>query len=285
MTASESSQNENLYVLGHSDAEKVRLTEQDRHINLALGGLLPEQADLSNVHHVLDVACGPGGWALELAEQYPDMQVVGIDIDKGMIEYAGTMARASKLENATFRVMDATRPLDLPDNFFDLVNARFMVGFLPAKQWSDVLQEFLRILHRGGIIRLTESEWGETSSPSYQKSLARTNRAMQLAGLSPSPDGRHIGITPFLRGHLSQAGCVDIQEAAYMIDFSAGTKAHQNIYEDLWIAQKLLQPFQVGMGVATQQEVDDAYEQIPLEMLSEDFYGILSMLTAWGKKP
>ncbi len=86
----------NTYILGHTDTEKVRLIEQDRHFNQAMGGLLAEQAeaDLSTVHRVLDVACGPGGWALDLAQQYPDIQVVGVDIDEGMIEYANTMARA-----------------------------------------------------------------------------------------------------------------------------------------------------------------------------------------------
>jgi hypothetical protein len=38
------------------------------------------------------------------------------------------------------------------------------------------------------------------------------------------------------------------------------------------------------MGVATQEEVDHLYEQIPTEMLSDDFYGTLYMLTTWGNK-
>jgi SAM-dependent methyltransferase len=131
-TSPEPPARDNTYILGHSVTEMVRLTEQDRHFNKAMGGLLPEQADLSGIRRVLDVACGPGGWALELAQAYPQMQVVAIDIDPGMISYATEQARASGLDNARFLVMNALDPLDFPDASFDLVNARFMVGFLPT---------------------------------------------------------------------------------------------------------------------------------------------------------
>ncbi len=45
-----------------------------------------------------------------------------------------------------------------------------------------------------------------------------------------------------------------------------------------------MQPFQVGTGVVTQTELDQLYDALQLEMLEEDFTGILYMLTAWGKK-
>jgi ubiquinone/menaquinone biosynthesis C-methylase UbiE len=276
---------ENTYILGHTATEKVRLIEQDRHFNQATGGLLPEQADLSTVHRVLDVACGPGGWALDLAAGSPDVDVVGVDIDTGMIEYATTMARASGLDNALFQVMDASAPLAFPDGSFDLVNGRFLVGFLTQAQWPMAIGEMVRVCRSGGIIRLTESEWGGTSSPSYEQSLNFTILAQQRVGQGFSVDGRHVGITPYLGHFLQQAGCRNVHEVAYALDFSAGTPMQKLVCDDLWIAQKLLQPFHVGMGVATQEEVDRLYEQIPAEMLSHDFYGSLYLLTAWGSKP
>jgi len=284
-TSSESSQSENTYILGHTAAEKVRLIEQDRHFTQAMGGLLPEQSNLSTIHRVLDVACGPGGWALELAQAYPHMEVVGFDIDAGMIDYANAQASASGLDNASFRVMNALEPFGFPDGFFDLVNARFLVGFLTQKQWPAAIGELLRVCRSGGIIRLTESEWGGTSSPSYEQSLNFTILAQQRVGQGFSVDGRHVGITPYIGHFLQQAGCRNVQEVGYALDFSAGTPMQKLVCDDLWIAQKLLQPFHVGMGVATQEEVDLLYEQIPAEMLSHDFYGSLYMLTAWGSKP
>jgi hypothetical protein len=102
---------------------------------------------------------------------------------------------------------------------------------------------------------------------------------------SYAPDVRHIGITPRLRRFLHQAGCVNIQEVASALDFSAGTAAHLSVYQDLSVAQQLLQPFKVEMGVAAQEELDQFNRQIAIEMPAEDFYGIMYLLTVWGEKP
>jgi len=80
------------------------------------GGLFPEHPDLAAVRNTLDVACGPGSWASEMAYTYPDMQVTGIDISENMIRSAQEMARVQRLENVHFQVMDATQPLGFADN-------------------------------------------------------------------------------------------------------------------------------------------------------------------------
>src|SRR5579884_751697 len=93
------------------------LTEMNRLLSLdgiftrSMGGPLPEQEDLSHVTRVLDLACGPGGWALLVAERYPQMQVMGIDISPQMIGYARERARAQSLANASFQVMNILQPL------------------------------------------------------------------------------------------------------------------------------------------------------------------------------
>ena len=96
-------------------AEMARLMLQDRLLNQAMGGLLAERNDLAHLYRVLDIACGPGGWLLDLTTQYPHMQGMGIDISQLMIDYANTLARTQKLSNVQFRVMDATKPLDFSD--------------------------------------------------------------------------------------------------------------------------------------------------------------------------
>src|SRR5713226_1413469 len=86
-TAADSSKNENesTYVLDAEDAaEMARLLDQDKVINESMGGLFPERTGLSNIYDVLDIACGPGGWAHEVAHSYPEMEVTGIDISKRM---------------------------------------------------------------------------------------------------------------------------------------------------------------------------------------------------------
>src|SRR5438874_12617188 len=157
-TRSEPSNSDNVYFNDPENvAEMARLLGQDRLITEGMGGLFPERFDLSGIHRILDVACGPGGWALEVALKYPQIEVVGIDISQAMITYAQAQVQVQGLENASFQVMDIQKPLNFPDGSFDLVNARF-INFLPAATWPQLMQEFGRITRSGGVIRLTESE-------------------------------------------------------------------------------------------------------------------------------
>ncbi len=43
----------------------------------------PDDFRLSQVHLVLDLACGPGGWAIDVARAYPNIDVMGVDISQG----------------------------------------------------------------------------------------------------------------------------------------------------------------------------------------------------------
>ncbi len=111
-------------------AETSRLLLQDKLFTQAMGGTLPATYDLTGVTRILDIACGPGGWALEVAYQHSDIEVVGIDISPAMIEYARSQAQVQHLENAAFLVMDTRTPLAFPDASFDLINARLLLSFV-----------------------------------------------------------------------------------------------------------------------------------------------------------
>jgi len=279
------SHSENVYFNDPENvAEMARLLGQDHYITKGMGGLLSERSDLSSIHRILDVACGPGGWALEVASTYPEIEVVGGDISRAMISYANTQVRVQGLNNASFKVMDIQKPLNFPNGSFDLVNARF-INFLPAAAWPELMHEVGRITRPGGTIRLTESEWWYfTNSPSLENLNAMIIRALKLQGESFSQSGRFTGVLPMLGRFLLDAGCVNINYRSHVIDYSYGAEAHEGFRHDASIVFKLFQPFIVRMGVATQEEVSQLYEQMQLEMVKDDFRGLMLPLTAWGEK-
>ena len=259
-TPSEQPSSESTYFIHDSAAELVRVIELERVLTRSLGGILPEHPDLSTFlapfHRVLDVACGPGGWALELAQAYPHLEVMGFDIDPRMINYATTQAQVGRLDNASFKVMNAAGPLDYPDNYFDLVNARYL-AVVPIKIWPEVMQEIFRITRPGGIIRLTENEEYSITT----------------------------GLTPLLGRFLRNAGCQNIQRKPFVIDWSAGMEAHDAVFQVLSVFMRLVQPFLIQMGVTTQEEADRLYREAEIEMLSDDFCALWYFLTVWGEKP
>lgn len=286
-TRDSSQSDENTYFIDtESAAEMARLLGQDVLVTKLMGGLFSERPDFAGIHSVLDIGCGPGGWAIEVAFAHPDIDVIGIDISRTMIDYANSRAQVQELDNARFEVMDALKPLDFPDDTFDLVNARYMGGFMHPSQWPIFVQECWRITCPGGLIRLTEfDEFGVSNNAAFEKLALLLIRAMQLAGRSFSTEGRHIGITPRLPLFLRDTGYRNIQKTLHMNDFSSGTESHMSSYQNLRVAIKLLEPFVVKLQLISQEDFDILYQQVMAEMLSEDFSVMSWFLSVCAEKP
>ncbi len=262
----------------------ARLLDQDRLFTEGMGGLLAELDNFSRFHSVLDIACGPGGWAQELAIVHPEIEVVGFDISQVMIDYARAFAHVRKLPNLSFHVMDLQKPLQFEDNSFDLVNSRF-INFLPAAAWPKLMQELNRITKPGGVIRMTESEWWYYSnSPALENLNALLIRALKAQGGSFSQSGLFTGVLPMLGQFFQEIGLVNIQQKSHVIDYSFGTKAGIGFQQDARANFKLFQPFIIRMGAATQDELDQLYPQMLSEMANEHFRGLMFPFTILGEK-
>ncbi len=246
---------------------------------------LPEQADIPAIHSVLDIASGSGEWAIATAQSYPHMQVVGIDNDAPVVESARAQAKARGVDNVHFTLMNPFQTLDMPDGSFDLVNVRFITGFIPAHAWPQVLQEFLRVTRPGGCIRLTEGELPVSSNPAFANIGGMISQALFATGRSFSPEGRLLSSTPGLQRLLQDAGCQDIRQAVAIANFSAGMEAHADLCQDFARTYRLVQPFLLKAGVTTQEEVEQLYQQMQGEIHSDDFGAVGFYLTVWGKKP
>jgi ubiquinone/menaquinone biosynthesis C-methylase UbiE len=286
MSSSSQHPSENKYFIDvEHGAEMARLLGQEGFLTKAMGGLLAERSDLAGIHYVLDIGCGPGGWVQELAFNYPDIEVVGIDISASMIDFARSQAQAQHLGNAHFKVMDATKPLAFADGSFNLINARLIMGFMGPEDWPRLLQECLRLLQPGGVLRLTESEGTFVNSPALETLSRMFNQALYRAKQSLSPTGYFLGVVPVLKWFLRRAGYQHVRHMAHAVDFSAGTEAYDDSFRDMQALFSLGQPFLLKWGVTTKEEIERLYQQMLIEMLSEDFCGMGFLLTAWGEKP
>jgi ubiquinone/menaquinone biosynthesis C-methylase UbiE len=278
--------NQTTYVISPEEgAEMARLIDQDRTITEAIGSLFPPELDLLPVRRLLDVACGPGGWARDVARQMPDVEVTGLDISEQMIRYARAYAQIEHLENADFLIGDVTKGIALPDESFDLVNARGMLGFLHKSMWPNVIKEFARLTQPGGFVVLTETDdFGHSNSEAFERYQAYILQGVAKAGLSQHPLGTHWGAAAMLKVHLRAAGYQNVRIASHILDYSAGTQANGSIYKNFSISHKLIQPFLLRMGISTQKELDELYEQCFADMQEENFSALWSFVTAWGSK-
>lgn len=263
--------------------EMARLLKQARFATKGLGGLFPRQLDVSVVHDVLDLACGPGEWALAVADAYPTMRVTGIDQSTVMVQFARSISQAVPMVN--FEVMDILAPLAFPDESFDLIHARFICGFMPNEAWPKLLAECRRLLRPGGVLMLVEGEMAMTTSPAVERLSGYFTQALRIVEQSFSPDGRQLGITPMLRKLLTEAGFHSCRYEAAAVEHSAGTEFHCSLYEDYYVAFHLMQPFLVRAGVASYEELIPIYNRMLEEMRTDDFCSLTFLLQSWGRKP
>jgi len=274
--------------VSESQAEKIgvpRLFNFDLPGLKKTGRVLPERNDISSVKSILDVACGDGAWAMAAAQAAPQIQILGIERDARLVEDARAQADAQKIHNVSFRVMEPFEPLDLPDDSFDLVNARFLIGMLPASNWPQVLREYMRVTRSGGYVRLTENDLPIPGCPAMGQLGGLIAQALYETKRSFSPNGRLLSITPVLQRLLQEAGCQDIRRSVYVSNFSADMETHEAVCKDLAITYQRARPFLLASGAVTEADFDRLYQEMLTEMQGERFCALAFYLTTWGSKP
>ncbi len=102
--------------------------------------------------HILDVCCGTGDIALEMAGRRPDLKVTGIDFSPAMLQVAGE--RKGGLENVRFLQGDAMN-LPFRDNTFAAACISF--GLRNTGDYEKTLMELRRVVKNGGYIYCLDS--------------------------------------------------------------------------------------------------------------------------------
>lgn len=117
---------------------------------LQLAAPLPVRPD------VLDIACGPGGQTLDLAELLPGARITALDGHRPFLEQLETRARnAGVLDRISIVHGDMAR-LPYAAQGFDLIwceGAAYIIGFDAA------LAAWKPLLRPGGVLALTEPVW------------------------------------------------------------------------------------------------------------------------------
>ncbi len=264
--------------------EMARLIEQDRLFTQAMGGIFPEQPDLSHIGSLVDLACGPGSWALDVAFTYPAIEVIGVDKSRTMIDYAQARARSQKRGNASFKVMDITQPLHFADSSIDLINARCAESFLSPMSWPLLLAECLRVLKPGGLLRLTEIEGCISNSTPLQQLSACLFEALHAEGRTFSKDGRSLGIAHMLGPLLKNAGFQAVEKRPFILDATYGEPLYYPSSENMRITFLQLKPYLLASKLISSEAFDDIYGQLVIDLYDQIFTCLSFGLTVWGVK-
>ncbi|GKT64988.1 methyltransferase domain-containing protein [Colletotrichum tofieldiae] len=191
---------EGQYHFPNDDFEQER--EDMKHamvVHLCSGKL--HSAPLKNPQKVLDVGTGTGIWAIDMGDEYPEADVIGIDLSPIQPEFVPP--------NVHFFVDDAEVGWVYPENTFDYVHLRNMAPSI--KKWPELFAEAYRVLKPGGWIELQEMRWvygcdDGTMGPDFAPVRMVANIKEALAQLSVD-----MNAAERYPKHAEDAGFVDLK--------------------------------------------------------------------------
>jgi ubiquinone/menaquinone biosynthesis C-methylase UbiE len=132
---------------------------------------LLELCDLSSEAHVLDVGCGSGTTAFQIAENY-GARVTGIDISDIMISKAKKKAEQLGITDLVdFRIANVfTLPFE-DESFTTVIFQSVLIAL--DNNISLAMGEMRRVLRKGGIIGANEGTIDDLAPPSYLELLEK----------------------------------------------------------------------------------------------------------------
>jgi SAM-dependent methyltransferase len=158
------------YLLADQPSELERLQLQSRVWEPAGRQLLSTVGGGSG-GRVLDVGCGALGWLRILSEWVgPSGQVVGTDIDAGLLDAARSFLQAEGISSVEL-VVDDLFDSKLEPQSFDLLHARYVIA--PLGRGREQVAAHRRLIRPGGSLVLEEWDLGSwhfnPSAPAAQR--------------------------------------------------------------------------------------------------------------------
>jgi SAM-dependent methyltransferase len=228
----------------------------------------------------LDVGCGSGGLAVELARRSPSGVATGVDLEPRRIAEARDHARTEAVDNVEFVVAPADR-LPFPDRHFDLVSCRFLLMHLRAP--GAAVEEMLRVLRPGGLFAAVETDWGGQLVHPETPELAQARElSVRVA--------RHLGIEPYLGrrlyGLLTGRGLAGVTvEAACTVATAADPAGAVEKLESRIRMLTHLEDRLVGAGLVTEPEVAAAVAAVRDLLAAADLCTTDLRFFAAGRRP
>jgi SAM-dependent methyltransferase len=124
-------------------------------VTMAESREIPHLLGLTQDSSVLEIGCGSGRYALDLAKT-TGCRLVGLDVNAPGVQNANALAAAMGLQTRVrFEQCDASKNLPFEDGSFDAVFANDVLCHLAGR--SRVLHEIFRVLKQGGRILFSDA--------------------------------------------------------------------------------------------------------------------------------
>ncbi|KAI9371489.1 S-adenosyl-L-methionine-dependent methyltransferase [Aspergillus egyptiacus] len=168
---------------------------------------------IPRLRRVLDCGYGTGCWAVDVAEQNPESEVIGIDI----YPY---MNPDDTPENLRLQVDDLNLPFTFSSNHFDLVHSRLVAGGINRARWPSYIRDIKRVLKPGGWVQMAEIYFNvQSDNGSINEGHALRQWSSQL--MRSMEEIKDLRVGPRLRSLLIAAGFTEVDMKMIPLPLSA----------------------------------------------------------------
>ncbi len=234
-------------------------------------------APVAHPTHILDAACGTGRWAVEMAQSFPEAQVLGVDIHPPEQQYLE--AHGSIPSNYRFQVVNILEPLPFATGTFSYTHMRFMVTALPAAQWPGVVRELTRVTAPGGWVEVVEGDLPIDGGPALAQLRTWMMQLVALRGVDGTM-GQRIG--SFLR----EAGLAAVMENTTPLPMGPqGGKVGQLVGLDMLTALRGLAEPLANLNIAPRDVVERMLQAANHEIYDGTYDCKWPIYVAYGQVP
>ena len=119
-----------------------------------------ELADIKDGQNILEVAVGTGLAFYEIVKRNPNGRNLGVDLSPGMLKKARKRLGRFAQGNYELEIGNAFH-LPAGDGQFDLLLNNYMIDLMTFQEMDVILEEFKRVLKKGGKLVLVNMTKGE----------------------------------------------------------------------------------------------------------------------------
>ncbi|KAI9027264.1 S-adenosyl-L-methionine-dependent methyltransferase [Phycomyces nitens] len=222
---------------------------------------------------VLDIACGTGTWAMEMAVEFPFAEVHGIDSSE-------MYPLAIKPPNVWFTKADVLDPAGLPypSEYFDYVHMQLVYCCFSRPDWTTIIKEIRRVLKPGGYVEFRELDpILHNPGPVTDGFLGALTKGMGLHGINSF-------WSRYLCQYIERPGdMTDVHHQIVSVGVGWGRTladmTYQAVEQDFRAAKRLVR---TALSISS-EEYDSTVTMMMNEMRPHKTYENYHM--CWGRKP
>jgi ubiquinone/menaquinone biosynthesis C-methylase UbiE len=267
-------------MIGPKDASTDQFLDFQHYIvRHVLGG--SHQSPLDRPAMILDVGCGTGRWAAEMAAEFPGARVLGLDLVMPENVEPLLLPLGPLAANVSFVEGDATRGLPFHGGTFDYAHMQLLFSEIPAVHWPGIIHDMVRVVRPGGWVECVEpAEAIHDPSPAYALTSSWVAELCRRRGMDPD-------LGPKLGQLLWGAGLQNVMERAVPSFPDVRLTRERRLWQaqSIGVLETIFRDPILDAGLTTPTDFDNVMRAVRAEFEAGQHANSDLLCVAYGQRP